>query len=353
MTHSRNNPSRRSLLGGISALGFIVLSGCGGAGGAGSAAQPQVPPLGSPPPPAPISPSPPPPPPPPIAAAQIRGFNQNWAQMPALSTGNMVALMKRLRPGMIRYPGGTVTHGWDWQQGRLPSRPGSPIHPIAEVKQLSDALGAQVMIVLDQVYRTLDDQLAMLRTLRDSGVAINYVELGNELYAREDPYISRFPTGADYGAESNRWAAAVKAEFPNAKVAALLFAREVGATNPRGQNWNTDVLSAPSSNIDAWTFHLYIPEGGTAAVLMDNYREVVAGLPLGGKPIWITEYGNKNETAANYIPELLVLADAVQAQSNVTIALNHQMIGGEKNKMPLDALVLNAEGEAFVKRVGG
>jgi alpha-L-arabinofuranosidase len=273
--------------------------------------------------------------------------------MPALTTGNMVALMGRLRPGMIRYPGGTVTHSWDWQQGRMPSRPNSNVHPIAEVKQLSDALGAQVVVVLDIVNSSLDDQLKMLRTLRDTGVTIGHVEMGNELYARDAEYVARFPTGADYGAEANRWATAVKAEFPRAKVAALLFAREVGAANVRGRNWNTDVLGGPSNAIDAWTFHLYIPEGGTAAAVMENYREVVAALPLGGKPVWITEYGNKNEAAADYIPELLALADAIQTQSGVTIALNHQMIGGEKNKMALDALALNAEGQAFARRVGG
>jgi hypothetical protein len=353
MTHSRNNPSRRSLLGGISALSFIVLSGCGGAGGAGSSAQPQVPPLAPPPPPPPISPPPPPPPPPPTAVAQIRGFNQNWAQMPALSTGNMIPLMKRLKPGMIRYPGGTVTHSWDWKQGRILTRAGSAVHPIAEVKELSDALGAQVVVVLDILNSSLDDQMAMLRELRRLGVAFRHVELGNEIYAQDAEYAARFPTGADYGAEANRWAAAVKAEFLNVQVAALLFAREVGGANVRGQNWNADVLGGPTGSIDAWTFHIYIPLGGTAASVMDNYRSVSGALPLGGKPIWITEYGNKNETSADYIPELLALADAVQAQNNVTIALNHQMIGGEKNKMPLDALALNAEGEAFVKRVGG
>jgi alpha-L-arabinofuranosidase len=273
--------------------------------------------------------------------------------MPALTTGNMVALMARLRPGMIRYPGGTVTHGWDWQQGRMPSRPSSQVHPIIDVKTLSDALGAQVVVVLDIVNSSLENQMAMLRELRKIGVAFRHVELGNEIYAQDEVYAARFPTGADYGAEANRWAAAVKAEFRDVQVAALLFAREVGPANVRGQNWNTDILGGPTNNIDAWTFHIYIPEGGTAASVMENYRSVSGALPLGGKPIWITEYGNKNETAADYIPELLALADLVQAQSGVTIALNHQMIGGEKNKMALDALELNAEGVAFVRRVGG
>ncbi len=265
----------------------------------------------------------------------------------------MVALMARLRPGMIRYPGGAVTHIWDWQQGRIPSRPSSPVHPIADVKALSDALGAQVIVVLDIVNSALDNQMAMLRELRKIGVAFRHVELGNEIYAQDDVYAARFPTGADYGAEANRWAAAVKAEFRDVQVAALLFAREVGPANVRGQNWNTDILDGPTNNIDAWTFHIYIPEGGTAISVMENYRSVSGALPLGGKPIWITEYGNKNETAADYIPELLALADLVQAERGITIALNHQMIGGGKNKMALDALELNAEGVAFVQRVGG
>ncbi len=329
---------RRTLLTGASALGIFALASCGDPSGAGSS-QPST--------------TPTPTPTPPTSNGQIRGFNQNWSIMPALSTGNMVNLMKRLRPGMIRYPGGTVTHGWDWQAGQLTSRPSSAIHPIGEVKQLSDALGAQVVVVLDIVYRSLDDQLAMLRELRRTGLQFRHVELGNELYLRDADYAARFPTGAEYGAEANRWAAAVKAEFPNVAVAALLLAREAGANNPRGQSWNTDVLSVATNNIDAWTFHLYIPIGGTASVLMDDYRAVTASLPLSGKPVWITEYGNKNEGDPTYLSELLALADAVEAQSGVTIALNHQMIGGGKNKMDIDGVALNAEGEAFVKRVGG
>jgi hypothetical protein len=341
----KNFTDRRSLLGGISAFGLLALTGCGGSGGG-------LPPAPVPTPPP--APTPPPiPSPPPTTTTQIRGFNQNWSQLPPLTTGNMVALMRRLRPSMIRYPGGTVTHGWDWRAGQLTSRPSSQIHPIADVKSLSDALGAPVIVVLDIIYRTLDDQLDMLRELQRIGVPFSHIELGNEVYARDDGYIAKFPTGIEYGAEANRWAAAVKAEFPQVKVAAVLFAREVGDTNPRGQNWNADILRGPTTNIDAWIFHIYIGLGLTAAGVMDNYRAISDALPLGSKPIWITEYGNQNETAADYLTELLKLADLVQAQTNVTIALNHQMIGGDKNKMALDALALNAEGDAFARRVDG
>jgi hypothetical protein len=342
-------PSRRALLGGISSFGLLALTGCGGSGGSGGGSTTPVV-LPTSPAPAP-TPSPTPTPTP--AAAQIRGFNQNWSQLPALATGNMVALMRRLKPAMIRYPGGTVTHGWDWRVGQLTSRPSSQIHPIADVKSLSDSLNAPVIVVLDIVYRTLDDQLEMLRALQRIGVPFSHVELGNEIYLQDAEYAARFPTGADYGAEANRWAAAIKAEFRDVKVAALLFARPVGTANPRGQNWNTSLLSGPTGNIDAWTFHIYIGLGLTAAGVMSSFRTAAAALPLGGKPIWITEYGNQNETAADYLPELLALADLVQAESGVTIALNHQMIGGDKNKMALDALALNAEGEAFARRVGG
>jgi hypothetical protein len=127
------------------------------------------------------------------------------------------------------------------------------------VKQLSDALGAHTIVILDVVNLSLDDQHAMLRELRRINVPFSHVELGNELYAREDDYIARLPTGVDYGTQANRWAASVKAVFYDVKVAALLLAREFGAANIRGQNWNTDVLSAPTDSIDAWVFNLYIP----------------------------------------------------------------------------------------------
>lgn len=39
----------------------------------------------------------------------ITGFNQNWSMLPALDTPGMIDNIRRLKPQMLRYPGGTVT----------------------------------------------------------------------------------------------------------------------------------------------------------------------------------------------------------------------------------------------------
>ncbi|MEQ1510575.1 MAG: hypothetical protein ABL909_09285, partial [Sphingopyxis sp.] len=284
----------------------------------------------------------------------IKGFNQNWAFVPSLDTAGMTGKFRQLRPQMLRFPGGTLSHGWDWRLGKTTRRVSSNVHFLPDVKRMADATGAQFTIVLDIIFGRLDDQIAMLTELQRLGVAITHIELGNEIYAQDDEYIARFPTGAEYGREVNLWTAALKNSFPNAKVAAVLFAREVGGQNARGQNWNRDVLALVTAPIDAWTMHIYIPVGGTALARMADFDAILAQTNLGNRALWITEYGNQNEeTDPNYLPELLALTDAIEAHPAVSIALNHLVVGNNKNKITSDGMTFTAEGNAFLARVGG
>jgi hypothetical protein len=276
----------------------------------------------------------------------LRGYNQNWSFLPALSS-TLVEHAKSLRPQVLRYPGGTVTHSWDWKAGSIRTRGQGVPHALGDIAVLSKATQAAFIFVVDIVNSSLDDQLQMLRKIQDLGVAIDYVELGNELYAPE--YESSFPTGREYGVKATQWANAIRAQFPSAKTSAVLLGRSTQPSNARMFQWNELVVANAAT--DAFTYHIYINEKATFAETSANFSAVTARANTGNKPLWISEYGNKHEeTEADYLVELERLADFVEGFPNVTLALSHLLVGPNKNKITTDGSKLTPEGQMFVAR---
>lgn len=283
---------------------------------------------------------------------KIIGFNQNWSMMPSLSVP-LLNNMKLLKPGVIRYPGGTVTHNWDWRQGVKKDIKGNNVHLIQDVKTLHDALQCKVVVVLDILNSTLSDQIQMLSSLQLIGIPIEYIELGNELYAQEKSYVEIFPTGAEYAARVAEWVPALRRKFPDAKFAALLQCRDMNIRNDRMNHWNDLVVKGTFSLVDAYTYHVYIPLGGTFDSRIQDFNVVVKAAATGNKPLWITEYGNQNSNSTdNYYSDLNKLADYLESFSKISLLLNHQIIGGNKCKLN-DTLSFTKEGEMFLNRVTG
>lgn len=284
-------------------------------------------------------------------SAPISGFNQNWSMLPALDTPGLIENIKKLQPHMLRYPGGTVTHSWDWRVGRMPARKSATAHPIADVKRLADAAGAKFIFVLDVINRTIDDQLAMLRALQAEGLAVTHVELGNEVYAQGKGYEKVFATGADYGAAMGAWADALHKTFPGVKVGAVLLGREPGAQGGRIASWNLGVVPAASKAVDAFIFHIYQSERETVEQTKRRFTQVANAARTGQKELWITEYGSHYPPGTKASADNLAkLADFVERFPHVTIALNHQLIGGEMAKISGDGAELTPEGYMFAAR---
>jgi hypothetical protein len=281
----------------------------------------------------------------------ITGFNQNFSMMPNM-TDALYKNIQALKPQMLRYPGGTVTHSWDWQHGIIETRKSKNVHPIDEIKTLTDLTKAQFVFVLDIANKSLDDQIKMLSAIEALGVAINYIELGNELYAQEDEYKRVFPSGKDFAAKVNKWVPALRKRFPNAKIAALLLGRMVKPANKRMYNWNREVVDNTINTIDAFTYHIYINEKSTFEQEKNEFLTVTQDANTKNKDLWITEYGNKQDKSnARYYTELAALANFVESFPNVRIALNHQIIGGTKSKLNDDGTAFNEEGEMYLKRI--
>jgi alpha-L-arabinofuranosidase len=206
--------------------------------------------------------------------------------------------------------------------------------------------------VLDILNRTLADQIEMLTAIEKLGVAIKYIELGNELYAQDDSYKKVFPTGKDYALKVNEWVPELRKKFPKAKIAALLLGRQVKESNARMYNWNVQVIENTIASIDAYTYHIYINEKETLEEEKAEFIAVEQKAKTQDKELWITEYGsNQDKSNPKYYAELTKLADFVENYAKVTIALNHQIVGGTKSKLSANGAEFLEEGKLFVGRV--
>ena len=283
------------------------------------------------------------------ATRPIIGFNQNWSFLPVINS-SILTNIKKLKPEIVRYPGGTITHSWDWVQGIKIGSSSTP-HPIQEIKTIADATNAKFVFVLDILNHTIDDQILMLTSIQSLGVSINYIELGNELYSQDLDYITAFPTGTEYASKVTLWTTRLKEKFPTAKVSALLQCRNSNSSNTRLNQWNNLIVSGTTSIVDAYTYHIYILVGGSCSTRTQEFENIANATNTSNKELWITEYGNQNDdTDANYLKSLDSLANYVESYPKVTLALNHLIIGNNKNKLTSDGTTFTLEGNLFLDR---
>lgn len=279
------------------------------------------------------------------------GFNQNWTFLPPLDNPVFINNIRKLSPAILRYPGGTVTHGWNWRTGKFNKfRPTDFVHPIGDVKKLIDDLGVKFVFDLDVVNSSVQDQIAMLDSLHSLGVPIEFIELGNELYAANHGYEVPFPDGTAYADTVNAWVPKLRHAYPNAKIAAV----HIGKTSdkPRQSTWNEKVTKG-IKDIDAFTYHIYIDEGKNFEARKTRF--LAAYYNPQHKSIWFTEYGNMNAyTKDDYLSELNKLANYVETFPGAKIVLNHTLVTNKTDRTKLERSTkgntFSAEGEFFIKR---
>ena len=191
------------------------------------------------------------------------GINQNTVQFPGWADNPTFSpLVDRLNLRSVRYPGGTISQNFDWRTGRhVPgSEPRTDFsYTLDDLEFIRDTAGATPTYVLNMTASGggLQNQLDLLRTARGRGLAVDRVELGNEFYLGSGR--GAFNGGDDYARTANTWAAAIKSEFPGAKIAAVA-AQNLPSTDPNTRigRWNDQMFPILSSeNIDAVTLHYY------------------------------------------------------------------------------------------------
>ncbi|GAB4529412.1 MAG: hypothetical protein Tsb0014_11310 [Pleurocapsa sp.] len=256
-------------------------------------------------------------------------FNVNSIQVQSWTKPEFVNSVNNLSPATLRIPGGDVGNYWDWQRGGLiqdiSSLPdGLPFFLRFKARQYTasqlpnykaglEATETKPIFVLNMLTSNLQSQLKMLQTAKDLGMPVEYVELGNEFYFNIPNYKQVFPTPKEYALQASQWIAAVKQQFPEAKISL------VGVVPPpekpdRLQNWNQTLLEAALPASEAITIHIYNSHGLDAkAPASESYpffndAEVatILGEPFRNwqklqsdrnykiippdKKIWITEY---------------------------------------------------------------
>ncbi|WP_193316025.1 glycosyl hydrolase [Flavicella marina] len=264
------------------------------------------------------------------------GFNMRWGDTPVI-TEKLVSTISKMEPTMLRYPGGTMAHNFNWETG-LPSEPTVKDieHKIEDVKLLADGTNTQIIFVVDIVKSTMENQLKMLEAAK---VPVRFVEIGNELYF--DHYEDVFPSGKAYADTINKWVPRIRKKFPLAKFGVSMIGRQAG--NERKQNWNQDVYSNIKVAIDALVYHLYVHADETVQHRIDRFLPHY--IKDENKELWVTEYGAQSHS----IEQTEELADYVE--SIATISLSHVLISrsGRYSKID-DESELTEEGAFFVKR---
>ncbi|MFE2994500.1 hypothetical protein ACFXG4_05745 [Nocardia sp. NPDC059246] len=220
-------------------------------------------------------------------------------------------------PGLIRVQGGTTSQWIDWRTGLFDEREGvgfagrndeRPPLTLSDWAGILRRTGATPVFDLNVVTSTLDDQLDMLREARRLGMPIRFVELGNELWAPMAAYTAAYPTGADYGRAMNDWIAALRREFPDARigVSAVDDSSPLISALQRLATWNRGLYDT-IRDADAAVFHPYwivdpvaadiasTADGG--AVTWNALAEkVLRDLPAGMRA-WVTEYNQMGKEA--------------------------------------------------------
>ena len=220
------------------------------------------------------------------------GFNGNMTRdhMP-WDEPRLVDALARSHAGNFRYPGGTVGNYWDWDLGginrslskkdfgatshvfamrRLKSR-----YPLENFAKGMKAGGVTPVFMLNMTFHTLEEQLGHLKKAEKSGVPVKYVELGNEFYfgrgahpAIDDVY----PSVEKYAETASKWAAAIKAAFPDVRLAACAAGHIGNATkSKRRRTWDARLLKV-LRGVDALTIHCYTTPGLTEADPADKKK---------------------------------------------------------------------------------
>lgn len=293
-------------------------------------------------------------------AVPLPGFNANWLEFP-VDDQRLLDTLRTFEPDLIRYPGGGVSDYWDWRKGGLALEKLPPEREawrtafehdpkgLEQLKLVLESTGAEPVFVLNALTATLSEQRAMLNAATEKGIAVKYIEMGNEYFFDEDAHLQEFPSAEDYAVRMAEWTDTLKSDFPSARISA------VGAFSFRGhsdrrRNWNAEVVDH-FGNRDAVSFHPYMllneeysthqEETDSRTRLPEETMRRAHNLGFddysSAEWFWITEYNTLGK--ARYRPNLrntwmhglLVAAQSLllMQEEQVEMLLPHQITGQE------------------------
>jgi hypothetical protein len=230
------------------------------------------------------------------------------------STSAFRRALADLSPPAFRVFGGTTANYWEWRAGEFSDDPQVPANlaryrarngplPFETIAAAVKASGASPVFVLNMVTSTLEEQIEMLRRAEELGLAVNRVELGNELAGNETADL--YPSGSSYAEVANRWTAALKLQFPEVEVAIAANAPDAEKNvSDRKRTWTPELLAA-QRDADAAVFHAYygLEDGSRCSTVacasvevltapdtrMRQLAHTLGQLPA-GMDAWVTEF---------------------------------------------------------------
>jgi hypothetical protein len=261
------------------------------------------------------------------------GFNtQNMNAEYSYADADFRRLTAELRPGNLRFPGGTVANFYHWQEAgfrpeelqvsksevlnkrlkglyrRLQQKFSGKIPP-EDFFTLCRATGARPLLVVNLYTGTPEESAAWVRRVKELGVTVAGWELGNELYLEH--YRDRFPDPETYLKVARKHAAAMRREDPQILLAAPaaplgFHLAHSGADDDFQERWNRGL--AKGDFFDAVTVHFYTyamvrqkaPVGamvghffGSSERALDQGVDYYRAL-FRNRPVWLTEWNIAN-----------------------------------------------------------
>ena len=216
----------------------------------------------------------------------LMGYNSDMSNTPTWSNPEFSQALKDLNTSTLRYPGGSNSLYWDWQKGWTLSYQqlipmlkqqkfkykGQPItdanilrrltkenkttnsfwrqlnrynaktpkyNTINEFSKGLKATNSKGVLTLNVISSHLEKELAMLREVEKNGINLEYIELGNEVYAENLLTKHIYPSVDNYIDTCIRWSEAIWNEFPEVHIGVV-----GGDKNRRTREWNKKLASA-------------------------------------------------------------------------------------------------------------
>ncbi len=308
------------------------------------------------------------------------GFNNNALRVPSWQSPDFVRAVRLLNPSTIRFPGGTESNYWNWRGGGLIDAfrgeekqgftysfsPQDRNYTASKLKDFRHGLeltNTKPIFVLNLSTSNLTSQLEMLRTAKNLGLPIQYIELGNELYLDVADNREHFPQPQDYAVEVIKWISAIEQEFPEAEIAVVGIIPYLDSPE-RFQKWNSSLLAKALPKADAIILHIYggygLSEKESNLPTYPFFRledtDIILGEPFQrwqtvqnspqfkllpiNKNIWITEYnlferiffqnqGKKPKVMGSWAHGLYATTMSLLflEEPRVELICNHQLIG--------------------------
>jgi hypothetical protein len=250
-----------------------------------------------------------------------------------------------LKPGTLRWPGGTSANFFQWKIGFPVNPPSGSTCPsssassafrftLADLLAAYKATKAPPVFDLNVMTSTRACQISMLRQAKKLGLPVKYVELGNEYYLGMQNYPHYFATAAGYGRAVAGYVKAVHKDFRGALVAAV---GSLPDSTARERTWNKNMLDAARTAgglPNAVTLHVYpsyntaLTKGALPALFTEPYTElttigkVIGALPV-RRPVWLTEYNLRPKHTANSNPAQTSYAQALFVTEMDLLLVDH------------------------------